>query len=478
MELRRARPVVWLVGCLLLLLPASPTSAVQAQEPLSEGGDPYFPLDGNRGYDVSHYRIVDRYDPATDRLRGSTVVEATATEDLTRLSLDLVLAVDTVSVDGARATFSKPDPHELLVDLPRDVTAGERFTVRVGYHGRPGSVRAGGAEPGSDLYFHQPGQTVAMGEPQNGAWWFAANETPRDKATFDITLRVPRGVEAVSGGSLVSQQVEDAWASWRWRLGDPVTTYMVFFAAGQFRIAQGTEDGRPYAYAVSQELSRADRRTAMRRLRLTGGIVSWFESRLGDYPFGETGGVVTGLSTGYALETATRPVYPWSAAPRASWVALLVHEVAHQWLGNDVALEQWRDVWLNEGFATYAEWWYAEAHGGQSVTERLDARYEATPAGNPFWEVRVSDPGPANMWSQAVYVRGAMTLAALRRRIGEADLAALLAEWVSRNRGGHGTGEELRALAEEVSGEELDGFFQHWLDDTGKPADTAENGLG
>jgi aminopeptidase N len=159
-------------------------------------------------------------------------------------------------------------------------------------------------------------------------------------------------------------------------------------------------------------------------------------------------------------------------------VPLLVHELAHQWFGDDVALRLWKDVWLNEGFATYAEWWYAEEHGGPTVATRLADAYASKPADSSFWDVQVSDPGTAQMWSNPVYVRGAMTLAALRNRIGDTDFAEVLRRWVGDHAGDHGTGEELRALAQSVSGEYLDGFFQHWLDDTSKPAATAENGLG
>jgi aminopeptidase N len=445
---------------------------------VTSGGDPYFPLDGNRGYEVQHYRITDSYLPATDWLRGTTVLRATATEDLTRFSLDLVLRVDQVWVDGRPAHFRKPVAHELLVRPGEAVEAGESFTVRVRYHGLPGSVRAAGVSPGSDLWFHRPGETVALGEPQNGAWWFAANETPQDKASFDITIRVPRGTEAVSGGALVAHRVADGRAGWHWRIDQPVATYMVFFATGQFRLEQGLADGRPYVYAVSTRLDREDRRTALRRLRESGGIVAWLEGALGPYPFGEIGGVVPGTGLPYALEDATRPVYPWSSVSGDEWRVFLVHELAHQWFGDDVALQRWRDVWLNEGFATYAEWWYAEKHGGASVATMLTDTYESMPVDSPFWEVVVSDPGPAQMWSRSVYLRGAMTLAALRTRIGEADLAAILRAWAARNAGGHGSGQELRDLAEEISGEDLDAFFRHWLDEADKPAATAENGLG
>jgi aminopeptidase N len=445
---------------------------------LSSGGDPYFPLDGNRGYDVQHYRISNTYDPDTDRLVGRTTLRATATEPLTELSLDLVLPVDEVLVDGRKAEFTKPRRHELHLDPVGTLGTGDTFTVVVRYHGRPGQLDAAGASPGRDLYFHRTGETVAMGEPQNGAWWFAANETPRDKATFDIAIRVPRGVEAVSNGALVSRAKGSRWTRWHWRLSEPVATYHAFFAAGQYVLDKRTEGDLDVVHAVPRALTDAEERTALRRLRQTTEVVGWLESSLGDYPYDQTGGLITALSSSYALETATRPVYPWTGTLGSRWTALLVHEQAHQWFGNHLTLRRWRDIWLNEGFATYAEWWYAEEEGGRSVAERLAATYASIGAGQPFWEVRVSDPGPARMWDEAVYVRGAMTLAALRARIGEPGFGALLREWVTRNHAGHVTGESFRALAEEVSGEELDEFFQHWLDDPAKPAKTAENGLG
>lgn len=486
------RLVVALALCLVVLLlpgvgiadgPGGPPAARGVGlSGLSSGGDAYFPLDGNRGYDVRHYRVRNSYDPATDRLAGTTVVRATATEELTKLSLDLVLAVDRVLVDGVPAEFRKPRRHELHVEPGTTLAAGDRFTVEVRYRGRPSTVDAVGVQPGSDLYFHRRGETVAMGEPQNGPWWFAANETPQDKATFDLTMRVPRGVEAVSNGSLVSREVRDRWTSWRWRTAEPIATYLAFFAAGQFWLDRGSRrsaDGtaEEYVYAVSRRLPDRAQRVAMRRLRMTAGVVDWFETQLGAYPYGEIGGLVTGLPSGYALETATRPVYP-RVAGTGAWTSLLVHEQAHQWFGNDVSVRRWRDIWLNEGFATYADWWYHAEHGGRSIAGRLARAYDSMPGDASFWRLQVSDPGPARMFSEAVYVRGAMTLAALRNRIGDADFRVLLEEWVERHRAGHGTGPAFRSLAEEVSGQELDPFFQHWLDDTVKPSATPENGLG
>jgi aminopeptidase N len=460
--------VVAPVLALALLLPALPASAA-----LSSGGDPYFPLDGNAGYQVEHYRIVDTYRPGRDRLRGRTVLRAVATKRLTRFHLDLALTADRVQVDGDRAAFSKPDPHELRVTPGTPIAAGETFRVTVDYHGRPGSTAAAGQRP----FAHGSGEGVAVGQPQMGPWWFAANETPADKATYDIVLRVPRGHEAISNGELVSRQGRGDWVRWHWRPEEPMTTYLAFFAAGQFRVERAREDGRPALYAVSEGLASGAQAEALRLVRRTPAVVRWLEREFGPYPFSTIGGVVVAAPLSYLLETQTRPAYPYIGGPTAGNVSLVVHEQAHQWFGNHVAVRRWKDIWLNEGWATYAEWLYAEEHGGRAVANQLRDVYDAWSPSATFWRLRISDPGPRRMFADEVYVRGAMTLAALRNRVGADVLTEIGRAWVRRNGGGHGTDAGFRALAEQISGEDLEGFFRHWLDDTSKPAETEENGL-
>ncbi|MDX6327413.1 MAG: hypothetical protein QOK15_3767 [Nocardioidaceae bacterium] len=440
--------------------------------------DPYYPLDGNHGYDVQHYRVVDHYRPGSDRLEGVTVLRATAHRELSSFHLDLVLAPDRVSVDGHRASFTKPSRHELRVVLAHALHRGDTFTVRVRYHGRPATVRAEGMAPNSDLYFHRPGETIAMGEPQNAPWWFAANETPVDKATYDISVLVPKGRQVVSNGELVSRRTRAGWTRWHWRMSDPMVTYLAFFAAGRFHLERGEVDGRPYVYAVSRLMDQAAQDRSMSLLEQTGAVVSWLQSKFGAYPFTSVGGVISGLPLPYALETQSRPVYGYSDGPDAYSIGLLVHEEAHQWFGDDVSLRRWRDVWLNEGFATYAEWLYAQDHGGPSLRDHLREAYDAHPAGDGFWDVQVSDPGPADMWNNPVYVRGAMTLAALGERVGDAAVGTMLRRWAHRRQFGHGTGPAFRRLAEQVTGQDLTAFFGRWLDASRRPADTTANGLG
>ena len=460
------------------VLPAASTSASLATatpvDASGRGPDDYFPWDGNEGYEVDHYEVRATFTPRDGALRGRTIVRAHALgSPLRSFSLDLVLTPDWVEVDGVAAAFSKPRTHELRVTPSSTVAAGSDFTVSVGYHGRPARVSATGVSP----FQWSPGEAMAIGEPQIGAWWFAANETPVDKASFDVRMRVPKGQQVVSNGRLHSVVRGERWTTWRWQQAEPIVTYLAFFAAGRFDVRRSVVDGLPTVYAVSRGLSTRARDQSFRLLQRTPGVLSWLDEWLGPYPYATSGGVVSRLWAGFALENAGRPTYPYVGGPSRSNVQLVVHEMAHQWFGNDVSLLRWRDIWLNEGLASYAEWAFAEERWGQSVHERLLREHASHGAADPFWQVQLTDPGPSRVFDPAVYERGAMAVAALRCRIGTEDLETLLQTWVSRYSGRHGTIEQFHALAEEVSVKDLDDFFTAWLDSTTKPAATKDNGL-
>jgi aminopeptidase N len=435
-------------------------------------GDAYFPKDGNGGYDVVHYDIHDRYGFDTGRLTGWTLVTARATEDLSRFNLDLVLNPTAVTVDGARAKF-RHIGHELVVTPAKPVAKGARFAVRVDYRGRPGRVRHDGERP----WFANRSEVIAIGEPHIAAWWFPANDHPRDKAAFDIHITVPRDKQVLANGERVGEPVvRGERATTHWRITEPISTYLAFFAAGRFRVEQGIRDGLPFTIAVSKRYSSDLEETGLRLLRRTPAIVAWLTRQFGPYPYSSTGGVMTWLDTGFALENASRPTYPflgWGASARD----VVVHELAHQWFGDAVSVHRWRDIWLNEGFASWVEWRYAEAHGGVPAQDRLLRRHRSTPARSSFWNLQIGRPGAQHLFAWPVYGRGAMTLQALRHRVGEADFNRLLRSWVRLHRGGTASGAQFERLAEQVSGKQLDGFFDAWLRTSGKPARTAANGL-
>ena len=358
-----------------------------------------------------------------------------------------MLVPGVVRVDGRPAAFRQRSGRKLVITPRRPIAAGRQFRVTVTYHGTPGQITRGRLSP----WVSDAGEGLAVGEPEICAWWFACNDHPRDKATYDITVRVPKGRQAISNGVLVSRRDHGRSTVWRWRMAEPMASYLAFFAAGRFRTERGTANGLPFVYAVSKGLPRAAQRVSLRLLRRTPQVVDWLAGQFGRYPFQATGGVITRLYTGFALENQARPVYPY-LSDDADGRSIVVHELAHQWFGDSVSVRSWRDIWLNEGFASYAEWLFDAAHGGPPVAARLAARYAATPATSRFWRVRIGDPGAKHVFAAPVYDRGAMALAALANRIGPTTLAGVLRAWVAQHRYGNADIAQFAALAGRASG--------------------------
>jgi aminopeptidase N len=440
-------------------------------------GDPYFPLDGNGGIDVVSYDIHDRYAFGSGRLSGWTDLRLRGTEAVASFSLDLLLDVERVEVEGRRVDF-RQRPHELRIERP--LAEGETVDVRVRYAGRPGEL----SYDGERNWLAGPTEVVAMNQPHMAPWWFPANDHPADKAMVRTSITVPSRFTVVANGRQVRQTERRGWTTTTWRADEPMAPYLAFFAAGRFRVADGTSaGGTPWLVAVSRGLVPGEQQRSMALLRRTPDILTWLEGELGDYPFSTAGGLTTSLPVGFALENQTRPTYP-AMGDGTNAVLTVVHELAHQWFGDSVALRRWRDIWLNEGAATWFEWRWTEATTGASAADRLRASYDAIGADDGFWRGVVADPCArgvgcvSRIFATFVYERGGMALQALRNRIGDAAFSTLLRRWVSERAGGHGTTPEFEALAEEVSGLELDGFFDAWLHTGSKPADTAENGLG
>ncbi|HET9139770.1 MAG TPA: M1 family peptidase, partial [Actinophytocola sp.] len=195
--------------------------------------DPYYPLDGNGGYDVSHYDIRLSYQPSSDLLWGTTTILAKATQDLTRFNLDFLLRVESVRVNNAIARFESTGNGELVVTPARPVARNGDMTIVVQYRDVPSNPNY--TLYGFNLWTRTPTGALASNAPQTAAWWYPSNNTLTDKATFDVSVSVPEGVEVLSNGVLVSQQQRiPGWVRWNWRSTSPQVTYSTLLAIGQF----------------------------------------------------------------------------------------------------------------------------------------------------------------------------------------------------------------------------------------------------
>jgi aminopeptidase N len=197
--------------------------------------------------------------------------------------------------------------------------------------------------------------------------------------------------------------------------------------------------------------------------------VRFLRGEFGPYPFDALGGVVDHVRLGAALENQTRPIYSEGFFDRGPNTYVVVHELAHQWFGDSVAVDSWQHIWLNEGFATYAEWlWNQErGHAGPAA---IAAYYCGISAGSSFWNVRPGDPGPGRLFDDAVYVRGAMTLQALRSEVGVSAFFEILQTWAADRKDLTGSTDQFIAVAESVSGMQLDDLFDEWLFTASKPS--------
>ncbi|MGV9357944.1 M1 family metallopeptidase [Streptomyces misionensis] len=422
-------------------------------------GDPYFPLSGNGGYHVRHYDLTLRYQSG-GRLTGTAVLTARATQPLTRFDLDLKgLTVDGVTVDRAAATAVARSGQELVVTPRHALRTGQDFTVTVGYHGTPKPVTD--PDGSADGWIPTDDGAFVANEPQGAMTWFPANAHPKDKSSYDFTITVPKGRTAVANGVLLGQRTVGGETTFRWRETQPMAAYLATATIGTFQVHRyTTRDGIQVYDAVDPREAAA----AAPVLAKLPSVLEWESKLFGPYPFKSAGSIVDHADVGYALETQTRPLY--DSAPD---ILTLVHESAHQWYGDSVSLTSWKDIWLNEGFATYAEWLYSEQHGGASAQKAFDALY-ARPADDGLWAYPPGDPGSGeNIFGSPVYERGAMALHELRKAVGDTAFFRILRAWATGHRYGHGTTAQFVRLAEKESGKRLEPLFRTWLFTKGKP---------
>jgi aminopeptidase N len=436
--------------------------------------DPIYPDFGNRSMDVLAYDLDLAWDPARRLLTGTATLTIRPTTDVTEIALDFsdAYTVDSAAVGGAPATPARRG-NDLVV--PATLAKDARATLTVSYRGtpRPVPMPSGRADfpEGVGLRATADGEAWTMQEPYGAHTWYPANDHPSDEAVYDIEVTVPSGWAAVAHGRLMGVRTGSGVHTYRWLSTDPVATYLATLALGRYT---AVSDTGPHALPITYWLRTGRDEALEPALRTTPDLLAWLEERFGPYPF-PTAGVVV-VDSYSAMETQQMVTYGAKLGTNGVTPAdldlveeILLHEFAHQWFGDAVTPTDWRGMWLNEGFAMYAEWLWTVDQGWAS-----DASWEAWAVRSDAESRRVAgppgDPHPDHFGEHNVYAGPAYLLHLIHEDIGDEAFFAMARGWVQSQRNQPVDRARFVAFVNQHTGRDYTGLINTWLDSPTTPS--------
>ena len=451
--------------CSLNSLSSSLTDAAAnvAPTPGASGiGDSLYPGFGNGGYDVQKYDIaLDVSDVATSTLVGTTTLEAKATQALSRFNLDFIgFDIDSIMVNGEPADFSR-DGQELSITPATPLAAGEAFMTAVTYSGSPEQITSV-AIPVPTGWVTFDGGSFVLSEPDGAANYYPVNDHPLDKAAYTFRVTVPNEFEVAANGILEQVTDNGDTTTYLFEARDPMASYLttVDISSGFNIETSVSETGVPirnyFAEAIPDD--------QLELFDLQPEMVDFFSSIYGPYPFEVYGAVVTDTETGSALESQTLSIFGTDSLDSSSLEETIAHEASHQWFGDNVALADWRDIWLNEGFATYSQGlWVEHSQGGAEALDNWVIDVYGFVEDNFDSLVPPGEPPADDLFNSGVYEWGALALHALRLETGDATFFDIISTYYDTYKGGNVVTKDLIAVAESVSGLQLTSFFDRWI---------------
>ncbi len=426
--------------------------------------DRYLPTAGNFGYRVSRYELELEYKVTINRLAGSATVTAVTLAALKTFTLDLspALGVSKVTVNGRRPASFRSSAGKLHITLASALPTGAAMEIHVRYGGSPKPNHTIWGDVGFEELTN--GALVA-GQPNGASSWFPCDDHPTAKASYRIQISTETHYRAVANGELTSRRVKAGMTTWTYELVEPTATYLITLQIGDYRIRKLTKAPVPMQAVLPERLNRGFDQTFARQPQM----MKLFTKLFGPYP----------LSTGYTVVVTDDDLeIPLEAQGISIFGAnhcdgtrrserLIAHELAHQWFGNSVTVRRWRDIWLHEGFACYAEWLWSQDCSGPGV-EELARQYHRRLADSPQ-DLLLADPGPRDMFDDRVYKRGALTLHALRGLIGDDNFFDLLRDWTDRYRHSTVVTDDFTGLAAHYAQTSLRPLWDAWLYSTPVP---------
>ncbi|RFA20259.1 M1 family metallopeptidase [Subtercola boreus] len=441
---------------------ARPTSTALAAAGARSLGDPYLPTSGNGGYTVLHYDLDCDYRVSGNRLSATATITAVATQRLSSFSLDFAgLVASKVSVDGQRSANLTQTARKLVVTPVTALNKDVQFTIVVKYAGLPKPVRSAWGEVGWE---ELTDGVIVAGQPSGAPSWFPCNDHPSNKATYSIAFAVESAYRVLCNGKLVKRTPRASRTRWEFCSTEPMATYLATVQIGLYETMHVSQEGVPQYVLLPEDL----RSNALADFEAQDRMMALFERLFGPYPFADYTVVVTDDELEIPLEAQGLAIFGRNHIDGVGGSErLIAHELSHQWFGNSLTVGLWKDIWLQEGFACYAEWLWSEESGNATADECASthwARVNRLPK-----DLMISDPGAARMFDDRLYKRGALALHALRRTIGDDTFFGVLREWTATHHHGTISTPEFITLVEQHAAVPVRALFAAWLDQLALP---------